>query len=358
MSSFSRLLVLIACLLLAGLPVAAQTADPINLDDTATVVVPNGWERFDTADYAAFYDFVTDFEGTVLAVDEVAVLILTPAQVDEVLGADASDDPIERFAALQTTLYGYDLDTEEVESDTVFGYDALRWYYVVDDSEGEAYLLSTDEDSAAGFFVDLLGPDDTLHDEPLTSQIDSIFESLTLIDSDTPDTPDSPTSTAELVPGIEVVLPAGWEATPAGEYDSYFAEIPNLEATILANEDIWILILTPDQVEALLDGADTEDATSLLIDVYNLLYDEVIDTDQIEETTIGGVDAAVWYYFYESDNEDEENTEGEAYVFPDPETGASFFVDIYGGEDTLKPNSDDLSAILESIAALSAETSR
>ncbi len=344
----SRKLVLIVCLLLAVLPVAAQTADPINLDDTATVVVPNGWELYDTADYTAFFDFVTEFEGSVLAVDDVAVLILTPTQVDALLGADASDDPIERFVALQSVLYDYDLDASEVEADTVFGYDAQRWYYVVDGGEGEAYLLSTDETSGAGFFVDLLGPVDALEAEPLTSQVDSIFESLTLIDADTPDTP---AATAELAPGIEVALPEGWEATPAGEFDSYFADIPNLEATILANEDIWILILTPDQVEALLDGDETEDAASLLIDIYKRLYDEKIDSDQLEEVTIGSVDAAVWYYFYE--NDDEDDTQGEAYVFPDAATGASFFVDIYGSEGTLEPNADDLNAILESIAALS-----
>lgn len=347
MSSFSRLLVVMICLLLAVLPAAAQTADPVALDDTATVVIPNGWARYDTADYAAFYDFVTDFEGTVLAVDDVAVLILTPAQVDAVLGSDASSDPMERFAALQTVLYDYEVDTSEVESDTVFGYDALRWYYVVDDQEGEAYLLSTDEEAGAGYFVDLLGPEDGLDTEPLTSQIDSIFESLALIDAETPE---SPVSTAELAPGIEVALPEGWAAEPAGEYDSYFAEIPNLEATIVFNEDIWILILTPDQVEALLDSDEAEDATGLLIDVYTLLYDEEIDSEQIEDVTVGGVEAQVWNYFYEQEEGDD--TEGSAYVFPDAETGAAFFVDVYGSEGTLETNADDLNIILESIAGL------
>lgn len=157
--------------------------------------------------------------------------------------------------------------------------------------------------------------------------------------------------TAEIEEDIHIVVPDGWMVLPAELYDEYFAEVANLRAAVITDESLTILILTPSQIEDLLDSDElSDDPADLLVDVYNRIYDFEIEADELESEEIGALEAQVWYYVYgEGDEEDE--GEGEAYLLTaDGETASSFFVDVYGPEGSLEESREEIDLILDSIA--------
>lgn len=155
--------------------------------------------------------------------------------------------------------------------------------------------------------------------------------------------------TAEIEPDIHVVVPDGWMVMSAELYDTSFGEIPNFDGAIITDNEITVLILTPAQITALLDGAELpEDPEDLQTEVYVRIYDTPTEIHTIEAREIGALDVQTWWYTL---NEGRLIGEGELYVLTaDGETATSFFVDVYGPKGSLEESREEIDLILDSIA--------
>lgn len=156
-------------------------------------------------------------------------------------------------------------------------------------------------------------------------------------------------ATAEIEPDIHVVVPDGWMVMSAELYDTSFGEIPNFDGAIITDNEITVLILTPAQITALLDGAELpEDPEDLQTEVYVRIYDTPTEIHTIEAREIGALDVQAWSYTL---NEGRLTGEGEIYVLTaDDQTETSFFVDVYGPEGSLEESREEIDLILDSIA--------
>jgi hypothetical protein len=155
--------------------------------------------------------------------------------------------------------------------------------------------------------------------------------------------------TAEIEPDIHVVVPNSWMVMSAELYDTSFNDIPNFDGAIITDNNVTVLILTPSQIEDLLDGDELpETAGELLADVYTRIYDTPVELDTIEAKEIGALDVQVWSYSFGAGDG---AGDGEVYVLTaDDETATTFFVDVYGPEGSLEESREEIDLILDSIA--------
>ena len=117
--------------------------------------------------------------------------------------------------------------------------------------------------------------------------------------------------TADIEPEAtdELFVPEDWDTMQVDDYDDYFADVQDLDGTVLFSDDVTVLVLTPDQVAELLDDAEgQDDPDTVMFETYNRIYDFEIFSDVITDHVVGGADIRAYYYTY---GEDEDPGEGE-----------------------------------------------
>jgi hypothetical protein len=336
MKSLLRLTIVLCLLLTAALPLAAQ--EPAELDPAA-IGVPEDWDIMTAAEFDDYYAELPNFDATVADAGDFWIMLMTPAQVDALLDGETPEDPSEALIAAYEVIYDYQIDPEEILIERVKGFTVTGWHYVDDEpSEGEIHLVSAAD---GGFYlIDAYGTPESI--EEAREDVDGVLLGLAAYAR----------ADDELVKDTtgELFVPEGWEAIPADEYNDFFAEVPNLEATTLLSDKVTVLVLTPEQVETLLDGAEMpEEADALLFDAYQRVYDFEIFSDEIVDRRIGGMDTRAYLYIF---GDEEESGQGESYVFPAGD--GWYFVDVYALEGDTEEVTLDVDAILESVAALAA----
>jgi hypothetical protein len=97
---------------------------------------------------------------------------------------------------------------------------------------------------------------------------------------------DQPSTTVvDLSDGYVISVPDGWEA----------AQDPQTGGFTLSNDEISLFVLNPEQVNNIVD-AENAPLDSLLVDLYDALYDERPSVDDVEATEIDEREAASWSY--------------------------------------------------------------
>lgn len=336
MKSLIRFSLALCLLLAAALPLSAQ--EPAEFDPAA-IGIPEDWEIMTAAEFDDYYAEIPNFDATVADAGDFWVMVMTPAQVDALLEGETPEDPVEALIAAYDAIYEYQIDPEEIYLERVSGFTMTGWHYVDDEpSEGEIHLVSAAD--GGYYLIDAYGIPESI--EEARVDVDGVLTGLAAYARET--------AGVEPATADELFVPEGWDVIPAGEYSDFFADVPNLEATTLLSDNVTVLVLTPEQVETLLNGADVpEDADELLFDAYNRIYDFEITSDEIVDRHTAGVDARAYLYVF---GDDEEGGQGETYVFPSVD--GWYFVDVYGFEGEIEKVTTDVDAILESVAALAA----
>lgn len=97
----------------------------------------------------------------------------------------------------------------------------------------------------------------------------------------------------ELVDGYSIEAPDGWTVEPSEDGVGVYLYSPDEEA--------YVLILAPTEVDALLDGESVENATEALQAAVLALYDYEVETDEVTAIPGFGIyeETASWFYFSE-----------------------------------------------------------
>lgn len=334
-------------LLLAALPIYAQETTAV---DPEALVIAEGWELVPAAEYNSDFADIPNLDATIVAADKDGLwtLIMTPEQVEMLLEGVVFTEgealtETETLIGVYNRLYGYEISADEIGSERVSGSTIWGWHYLYGEGDeagrGEAHVIP---DPVGGFyFTDTYAQPKAL--ETSRAEVDDLLISVTVLAGQT--------SVVDPLAGTELAVPEGWDAVVSKKYNDFFAGVPNLDAMVLSNGAITSLVLTPEQVDLLLDGVEIpEDADELLFTIYKQIFDFEIFSDGIVGRRVGGVDTRAYFYTYG----DEENPgEGEAYLFPAAD-GGWYFTDIYGANGESDPVAEDLDTILNSMAALAA----
>ena len=241
MKSLLRFSLVLGLLLAAALPLSAQ--EPAELDPAA-IGIPEEWEITTAAEFDDYFADVANLEATIANAGDFWVMLMTPAQVDALLDGETPEDPVEALTAAYDAIYDYLIDPEEIDIERVDGFTVTGWHYVDDQpGEGEIHLVSAGD---GYYLIDAYGTPESI-DEARTD-VDGVLIDLAAFARETAD--------VEPATADELFVPEGWDAIPVDEYNDFFAEVPNLDATALLSEEVTVLVLTPEQVETLLDGAD------------------------------------------------------------------------------------------------------
>jgi hypothetical protein len=336
MKSLLRLSLLLVLLLATVLPLSAQ--EPAEIDP-AVINIPEEWEVTTATEFDDFYADIPNFEATMANQGDFWVMVMTPEQIDTLMDGETPETPVDALIAVYDAIWDYQIDPDEIDTERVSGFTLTGWHYVDDlPGEGEIHLLTGGDGSY--YFIDVYGEEGILEDN--RQQIDEVLTGLAAYARANAD--------VELTPADELFIPEDWDTMPVDDYDEFFAEVQDLDGTVLLSDDVTVLVLTPDQVAELLDSAEgQDDPDTVMFETYNRIYDFEIFSDNIVDRKIGGVDVRAYYYTYGED--DDEPGEGETYVFP-TEDGGWYFVDIYGLDGEVEKVTTDVDVILEGIAAL------
>ncbi|MBK8136651.1 MAG: hypothetical protein IPK52_12550 [Chloroflexi bacterium] len=155
-----------------------------------------------------------------------------------------------------------------------------------------------------------------------------------------------------------IVLPEGWTLTPAGESDTveaelFFAAHPELPASIAANGDVTLLLLTPVQAAALLEfaGESTDNPLMAITAVHETVYGTIIGGRAINafaKESFAGFDTFVMKYTFP-----DIDRAGEFYVLTvDEQVPEWLIVHAYGPTGSLEPAAADISALLNSLVTI------
>lgn len=185
MKSLLRTVLIAVLLLVFAFPAAAQ--DPVNLDDTTTVVVPEGWEIMPAADFDAAFADVEGLTAHVVTDGTVAVLILTPSQLEALFtaaGESVGDPPVVLVNAY-SILHDSAFDVGTIAKATIAGFEAQIWGYTLgagdDAGEGKAHILTVNAETNALLFINVYGPTGSL--DPVSAQIDALVNSLAVVEA-------------------------------------------------------------------------------------------------------------------------------------------------------------------------------
>lgn len=336
MKSLLRFSLVLCLLLAAALPSFAQ--EPAEFDPTV-IGIPEDWEILTADEFDDFYAEIPNFEATFADQGDYWVMVMTPEQIDTLLGDEIPEYTADALIAIYNAIYDYEIDPDEIDIERVKGFTVTGWHYVDDlPGEGEIHLVTGSDGSY--YLIDVYGAEGVL--EEYREQADDVLIGLGIYARENSD--------IELDAADELLVPEGWDAMPLDEYDDYFAEIPDLDGTALLSDRVTVLVLTPDEVAELLDVTEgQDDADTVLFETYNRIYDFEIFSDLIVDRKIGGVDTRAYYYSY---GDEDEPGKGESYVFPTED--GWYFVDIYGLVNEVELVTTDVDIILEGVAALTA----
>ena len=185
MKSLFRVFAIIACLLMAVVPLAAQSGTA-EIEPDIHVVVPDGWMVMSAELYDTSFGEIPNFDGAIITDNEITVLILTPAQITALLdAAERPVDPLVLLTEVYNLIYDFEIEADEIEageiaSEEFHALGLLLWSYTDgegdDAGEGEVYVLTASGDTATSFFVDVYGPEGSL--EESREEIDLILDSI------------------------------------------------------------------------------------------------------------------------------------------------------------------------------------
>lgn len=338
MKPLLRLSLVLILLLVAVLPLSAQ--EPVEIDP-ADINIPEDWEVSTATEFDDFYADIPNFEATMANQGDFWVMVMTPEQIDTLMDGETPESPVDALIAVYDAIWDYQIDSDEIDTERVSGFTVTGWHYVDDlPGEGEVHLLTGGDGSY--YFIDVYGEEGILEDN--RQQIDEVLTGLAAYAREMAD--------IEPEAADELFVPEDWDTMQVDDYDEFFADVQDLDGTVLFSDDVTVVVLTPDQVAELLDDAEgQDDPDAVMFETYNRIYDFEIFSDLITDRVVGGVDVRAYYYTYGED--DDEPGEGETYVFP-TEDGGWYFVDVYGLDGEVEKVTTDVDAILESVAGLAA----
>ena len=95
------------------------------------------------------------------------------------------------------------------------------------------------------------------------------------------------------------------------------------------------MLMTPAQIDALMDGETPEDPAEALIAVYDAIYDYQIDPEEIAIERISGFTVTGWHYA------DDEPSEGLLHLVSAGD-GGYYLIDAYGTPESMEEGIEDI----------------
>ncbi|MBK8137933.1 MAG: hypothetical protein IPK52_19320 [Chloroflexi bacterium] len=135
-----------------------------------------------------------------------------------------------------------------------------------------------------------------------------------------------PAPLAPLGNGYALLLPEGWEVAGA-DFTPAYALSEGVEATLLVNGAVTLVLLTPEQVDQAAPLAAELDLPHALAEVNRAVYGYDIGSTGVEEGTLGDFRAALWVYDSEAV---ELALRGVTLIFLSADAGGLVFADAYG----------------------------